>query len=94
MCIYVYVLKKLSNWKRNLFASVAHISVFQSEFGDFVMVTPDLGLFFPAVDYMEKKMNKMLQKEPYKYLPIAVNCIFFKGFDYTAIKVVQTLFNF
>ncbi len=55
------------------------------------MVTPDLGLFFPAVGYMEMEMNKTLKKYPYRNLPIAVNCIFFKGFDYTAVKVYESL---
>lgn len=52
-----------------------------------MLVTPDLGLFYPAVSYFETYMARNLRKDPYQNLPIAVNCYFFKGLDYTAIKV-------
>lgn len=70
-----------------LFFFLVFFFLFQTEHGEYAIVTPDLGLFYPAVSYLETKMYTTLNKDPFKNLPIAVNCIFFKGFDYTAIKV-------
>lgn len=52
------------------------------------MVTADLGLFYPAVSAFEVKMMDTLERND---LPAAINCIFFKGFDYTAMKVGKIL---
>ncbi len=52
------------------------------------MVTPDLGLFFPAISYIEEKMDKTLSTDIFRQLPIAVNCVFLREYDFTAVKVI------
>lgn len=62
------------------------ISKYQGAYGDYIVVTPNLGLLYPAVTYLETQMHRKLNKEPFVNLPVAVNCTFLQNFDYTAVK--------
>ncbi|XP_050419849.1 sodium-independent sulfate anion transporter-like isoform X2 [Adelges cooleyi] len=53
---------------------------------DIVMVTPNSGLYFPSTDYMYKEVMRIANQEPYLNKPLVLNCIHFKGLDYTAAK--------
>ncbi|XP_075231242.1 sodium-independent sulfate anion transporter-like [Lycorma delicatula] len=57
--------------------------------GEYVMLTPDKGLFFPAVDKLHTTILNVT-KEKIK-LPVIIDCIHFTGIDYTAAKALVTL---
>ncbi|XP_065219774.1 sodium-independent sulfate anion transporter-like isoform X2 [Planococcus citri] len=57
----------------------------KNEYGEYLVVTPDLGLFYPGVDNLYQFLVKTASRNRQK-LPVAVNCCYFKGVDYTAIR--------
>lgn len=66
------------------------LSNFQNEYGEYLVVTPDLGLFYPGIDNLYQFLTKTASKN-HQNLPVAVNCCYFKGIDYTAIRVWKDL---
>lgn len=69
-------------------------SFIKGAYGDYIVVTPNLGLLYPAVTYLETQMHRKLNKEPFVNFPVAVNCIFLQNFDYTAAKVIFLIYAY
>ncbi|XP_069683415.1 sodium-independent sulfate anion transporter-like isoform X2 [Periplaneta americana] len=66
------------------------------EGGEYVMITPDIGLMYPAVNFFCTVLYKTGMNQGRGSLPVVINCMFFKGFDYTtalAMKVVHKTFQ-
>ncbi|KAK7601807.1 hypothetical protein V9T40_009248 [Parthenolecanium corni] len=57
----------------------------KNEYGEYLVITPDIGLFYLGTDYLYTYLAKIARQNRTK-LPIAVNCCYFKSMDYTAIK--------
>lgn len=55
--------------------------------GDYYLVTPDIGLFFPAVDFLRSELNKNCQRN----LPVVIDCLHFKGVDYTTAQGISDI---
>ncbi|XP_050539347.1 sodium-independent sulfate anion transporter-like isoform X2 [Daktulosphaira vitifoliae] len=53
---------------------------------EFVLVTPNSGLYFPSTDYLYKEIMRIRKHEVYEKKPIVLNCVHFKGLDYTAAR--------
>jgi len=61
-------------------------TIFQSGGAEFVLITPNNGLYFPAIDYLYKEITRIPQQEGYAKKPLVLNCECLKGLDYTAAK--------
>jgi len=53
---------------------------------EFVLITPNNGLYFPAIDYLYKKIMHITKQDGYAKTPLVMNCAHLKGLDYTAAK--------
>ncbi|XKL67148.1 hypothetical protein PGB90_010568 [Kerria lacca] len=62
----------------------------KNEYGEYLVITPDLGLFFLGTDYLYMFLAKTARDND-KNLPVSVNCCYFKGMDYTAIKSLSMI---
>lgn len=63
-----------------------NIYISQTELGfDYLYVKPELGLFYPAADYLSESIKKAHKKNPQK--PIALDCYGILRIDYSAAKV-------
>lgn len=51
------------------------------------MVTPGNSLYFPAVDFLRTKVDKIGVKDGYSQLPVVIDCRHILGADFTAAKV-------
>lgn len=51
-----------------------------------MLITPNNGLYFPAIDYLYREIMRISKQDGYAKLPMAVNCAHLKGLDYTAAK--------
>ncbi|XP_068084543.1 sodium-independent sulfate anion transporter [Anabrus simplex] len=61
--------------------------------GEYLIVTPDIGLFYPSVDFLRIEVCKAAVSQGEGVLPVVINCSNFKGVDYTTAKAVQMLLN-
>lgn len=62
------------------------VTIFQSNEVEFVMITPNNGLYFPAIDYLYREIMQIPNQEGFAKIPLVVNCARLKGLDYTAAK--------
>lgn len=62
----------------------------KNERGEYIVVTPDLGLFYPAIDHLNSIISKTVVKNS-SSLPIAINCCYFKGVDYSVLKSLSNM---
>lgn len=53
---------------------------------EFVLITPNNGLYFPAIDYLYREIMQIPKQEGYAKMPLVMNCAHLKGLDYTAAK--------
>lgn len=51
--------------------------------GEYLIVTPDLGLPFAAVDFIRVEVCKIGEGQGRGILPIVINCVHIKGIDFT-----------
>uniref|UniRef100_A0AAR5PJE5 STAS domain-containing protein n=1 Tax=Dendroctonus ponderosae TaxID=77166 RepID=A0AAR5PJE5_DENPD len=56
---------------------------------EYLYIKPELGLFYPAADYLTEKVKKHHNKNP--TFPIALDCYGFIKIDYSAAKSLETL---
>lgn len=54
----------------------------------YLLVRPDVGLFFPAVDFLANKITDIADDRAGPNVPVVVDCHRFRGIDYTAVKVI------
>ena len=59
--------------------------------GEYVLVRTDVGLFFPAVGSVRDAVLRAADHEAGGRLPVVLDCTYFRGLDYTAVKVSQHL---
>ncbi|XP_008554446.1 sodium-independent sulfate anion transporter [Microplitis demolitor] len=59
----------------------------------YVIVKPDIGLFYPAVTYLINKINNVARKEAKGVYPVVVDFDRLQGIDYTAAKGIQGLLS-
>lgn len=59
---------------------------FQCKGVEFVLITPNNGLYFPAIDYLYREIMQISKQDGYAKMPLVVNCAHLKGLDYTAAK--------
>lgn len=59
---------------------------FQSGGVEFLLITPNNGLYFPAMDYLYREIMQIPQQEGFARTPLVLNCARLKGLDYTAAK--------
>jgi hypothetical protein len=53
------------------------------------MVTPDIGLMYPAADYLYATVSKAGINQDGNSLPVIINCTYIKGMDYTIAMVIS-----
>lgn len=59
----------------------------------YLLIQPDVGLFFPAVDFVANKISEIAdERGDDGEIPLVLDCQRFRGIDYTAVKVRCTLF--
>ncbi|XP_035743842.1 sodium-independent sulfate anion transporter-like [Vespa mandarinia] len=58
---------------------------------EYLMLKPDTGFYYPAVDFLSNKLETIATKYEEKKMPLLVDCGRFQGFDYTAIKSMERL---
>ncbi|XP_024946996.1 sodium-independent sulfate anion transporter isoform X2 [Cephus cinctus] len=64
----------------------------KSELGyKYLLIKPDIGLFYPAVDFLCTQVMIAAKTEGRDKLPIVIDCDRFKGIDYTAAKGFERL---
>uniref|UniRef100_A0A2S2NGJ8 Sodium-independent sulfate anion transporter n=1 Tax=Schizaphis graminum TaxID=13262 RepID=A0A2S2NGJ8_SCHGA len=62
------------------------IELMKSKGLEFVLITPNNGLYFPAIDYLYREIMRIPKQEGYAKIPLVINCAHLKGLDYTAAK--------
>lgn len=62
------------------------IELIKSKGVEFVLITPNNGLYFPAIDYLYREIMRIPKQEGYSKIPLVINCAHLKGLDYTAAK--------
>ncbi|XP_027850075.2 sodium-independent sulfate anion transporter-like isoform X2 [Aphis gossypii] len=62
------------------------IELMKSKGVEFVLITPNNGLYFPAIDYLYREIMRIPKQEGYAKIPLVINCAHLKGLDYTAAK--------
>ncbi|BET02586.1 sodium-independent sulfate anion [Nesidiocoris tenuis] len=65
----------------------------KTEWGEYVIVKPELGLYFPSVDYISTYVIKMADEEPDERIPILIDCKDIRDSDYTIAKSFKALLN-
>lgn len=58
---------------------------------EYLMLKPDTGFYYPAVDFLSNKLETIATKYEETKMPLLVDCERFQGFDYTAIKSMERL---
>lgn len=58
----------------------------QAGWGEYVVVRPDVGLFFPAMGLVRDAVLRAAAEEG-GTLPVVLDCSRFSGLDFTAVKV-------
>ncbi|XP_063236030.1 sodium-independent sulfate anion transporter-like [Bacillus rossius redtenbacheri] len=57
----------------------------------YVLVSPDLGLLYPAMDYLKTELGSVAANQGRGQLPVALNCASFKGIDYSAAQGLKLI---
>jgi sodium-independent sulfate anion transporter 11 len=57
--------------------------------GEYVMLTPDIGLMYVAVDFLCKTVTKAGINQGSSSLPLVINCTYIKEMDYTTAMVIS-----
>jgi hypothetical protein len=52
----------------------------------YISVTPNLGLYYPGIDYLRQKIGKAMLASNFQ-VPVVIYCAKISGLDYTAAKV-------
>jgi len=60
---------------------------------EYVMVTPDIGLMYPAANYMYTSVNKAGMNQDGSPLPVIINCTYIKGVDCTTAMVLKVIYR-
>ncbi|XP_033215482.1 sodium-independent sulfate anion transporter-like [Belonocnema kinseyi] len=64
----------------------------QTHLGDtYLLIKPDIGLYYPAADFLTKKVSELAENHSNHDMPLIIDCQRFKGVDYTAVKGVERL---
>ncbi|KAG5888759.1 hypothetical protein JTB14_021504 [Gonioctena quinquepunctata] len=58
---------------------------------EYLMITPENSLYFPAIDFIKTNVGKAGQTS--KHLPVVVDCRFILGADFTAAKGISSLIS-
>ncbi|XP_043499775.1 sodium-independent sulfate anion transporter-like [Polistes fuscatus] len=58
---------------------------------EYLMLKPDTGFYYPAVDFLSTKLKMIATEYEKKKVPLIIDCERFHGFDYTAIKSMERL---
>lgn len=58
---------------------------------DYLLVTPENSLYFPAVDFMRAKTDRAAVKMGQSKLPVVVDCKHILEADFTAAKVKEKI---
>lgn len=61
---------------------------------DYLLVTPENSLYFPAVDFMRAKTDRAAVKMGQSKLPVVVDCKHILEADFTAAKVRNKSYNY
>ncbi|KAG8228714.1 hypothetical protein J437_LFUL009396 [Ladona fulva] len=62
---------------------------------EYILVTPDVGLYFPSIDLLRAELRKIGTNEGAGEIPIVLNCSHLKGIDFSAAKgLIDTLQEF
>ncbi|KAK0173739.1 hypothetical protein PV328_006890 [Microctonus aethiopoides] len=59
----------------------------------YVIVMPEIGLFYPAVAYLSNKITQIARKEAKGIYPVVVDFQRLQGIDYTAAQGIEKLLN-
>ncbi|XP_046483302.1 sodium-independent sulfate anion transporter isoform X2 [Neodiprion pinetum] len=59
----------------------------------YILIKPDIGLYYPAVDFLRNNANQAAVKEGKNILPIVLDCDGFKSIDYTGMKCIEAMIN-
>ncbi|XP_054285137.1 sodium-independent sulfate anion transporter-like [Macrosteles quadrilineatus] len=59
--------------------------------GEYLLVTPDNSLYFPAVDFMRSQVDRAGMRKGQGQLPVVVDCRYILGADFTAAKGIASL---
>ncbi|VVC25468.1 Hypothetical protein CINCED_3A011088 [Cinara cedri] len=62
------------------------IELIKSREIEFMLITPNNGLYFPAIDYLYREIMQIAKEKPYSKTPFVLNCVHMKGLDFTAAK--------
>ncbi|XP_058797830.1 sodium-independent sulfate anion transporter-like [Phymastichus coffea] len=58
----------------------------------YLLIQPDVGLFFPAVDFLVNKISEVAdERADDGKVPLVLDCQRFRGIDYTAVKGLEKL---
>lgn len=57
----------------------------------YILVKPEIGLFYPAVSFLTAKITRIAQREAEGIYPVVVNFERLHGIDYTATKGIERL---
>ncbi|XP_008201868.1 sodium-independent sulfate anion transporter [Nasonia vitripennis] len=57
----------------------------------YLLIRPDVGLFFPAVDFLANKITDIADDRAGPSIPVVLDCQRFRGIDYTAVKGLEKL---
>uniref|UniRef100_A0A2S2Q0E8 Sodium-independent sulfate anion transporter n=1 Tax=Sipha flava TaxID=143950 RepID=A0A2S2Q0E8_9HEMI len=68
-----------------------NIELIKSKGVEFVLITPNNGLYFPAIDYLYREVMDISKQERYAKIPLVVNFARLKGLDYTAAKGLSVI---
>ncbi|KAJ8977102.1 hypothetical protein NQ317_003656, partial [Molorchus minor] len=58
---------------------------------EYIYIRPELGLYYPAADYVSEFIKKMHNKSP--FLSIVVDCVNIIKIDYSAAKTLENILN-
>ncbi|XP_046744753.1 sodium-independent sulfate anion transporter-like isoform X2 [Diprion similis] len=59
----------------------------------YILIKPDIGLYYPVVDFLRNKMNEAAAEKGKNILPVVLDCDGFKGIDYTGMKCIEAMIN-
>ncbi|XP_034242350.1 sodium-independent sulfate anion transporter-like isoform X2 [Thrips palmi] len=67
------------------------VQLCKASWGEYVLVRPDVGLFFPAVGVVRDAVLLASTQEGAGGLPLVLDCAHFRNLDYTAVKGLEAL---
>uniref|UniRef100_A0A0A9W820 Sodium-independent sulfate anion transporter n=3 Tax=Lygus hesperus TaxID=30085 RepID=A0A0A9W820_LYGHE len=63
----------------------------KTSMGEYIIIRPDLGIFFPSVDYISTYIVKLADEDREEKKPILIDCRDIRDTDYTAAKSFMAL---